>query len=169
MRAVALSDKTVQQKVTKSFIPLKIEIPIGTEKFPLDWPGLKAWNTAYKRMGGPKAEGITACSVVSPDLQTELGSTGSALVWEMFDSIAYDAEKFAAMLDRSLERAEEAETIANDKSLSDKQRKRQLAAFRRKVKWDVGREGRFHLPPKGFSIEGAKNLFRMTGDLVDGK
>ena len=52
MRAVAVSDKAVQGKVTDSFVPLKIVIPIGTEKFPLDWPGLKVWSDTYRRMGG---------------------------------------------------------------------------------------------------------------------
>jgi len=169
MRAVALSDKAVQKKIADSFIPLKIEIPIGTEAFPLDWAGLEMWRKTYKRMGGPKVDGITACSVISPDLQTELGSTGSALVWELFDSIAYDAEKFAAMLDRAAERAERLEKITNNKALEEKHRERQLAVFRRQTRRDVGKEGRFRLPPKGFSVEGAKELFRMTGDLVDGK
>ena len=159
----------MQKRVAESFIPLKVEIPIGTEKFPIDWPGLKGWSKAYDRMGGPDTEGITACSVISSDLQTEFGNTGSAFVWEMFDSIAYDAEKFAAMLDRAKERAEKARAIANDKDLTERQRERRLAAYLRKVKWDIGREGRFRLPPKGFSVEGAKELFRMTGDLADGK
>ena len=165
MRAVALSNKTVQQKVADNFIPLKVEIPIGTESFPLDWPALKIWRDTYKRMGGPKTEGITACSAVSPDLQIELGNTGSAFVWEMFDSTAYDADKFAGMLDRANERADRLQEIVTNKEITDEERAKLVRNFRWKTKFDVGREGRFRLPPKGFSIEKAKKLFEMTGDL----
>lgn len=167
MRAVALSNEEVQKKVAASFIPLKITIPYGTEKFPVEWPALKVWQDTYTRMGGSETTGITACSVVGPDLETEYGSTGSAFVWEMFDSIAYNAEKFAVMLDRSLERFEEGQTIRANTKLSAKKRLRRLAAHRRAVKKAVGFEGRFRLPPRGFSISGAKQLFRMTGDLKD--
>lgn len=167
MRAVALSDKTVQEKVAKSFIPLKVTIPFGTETFPLDWPGLKSWHDAYKRMGGPKTSGITACSVISPDLSTEYGSTGSAFVWELFDSIAYDAKKFAAMLDRAAERGKKEREIRDETAQSDEERERRLASFRKEVKKAVRREGRFHFPPKGITIEGAKELFRLSGDLKE--
>ena len=167
MRAVALSDSTVQDKVAKSFIPLKVTIPYGTEKFPLDWPGMKPWSDTYQRMGGKKVDGITACSVISPDLKVEYGNTGSAFVWEMFDSIAYDETKFAAMLDRSLERFGREEKIRADKSSSEKVRERELATFHAEVRKAIGDEGRFHFPPKGFTIEGAKELFRLSGDLKD--
>ena len=85
MRAVALSDKAVQDKVVSSFVPLNVQIDYGTEEFPLDWRGLKIWQDTYRRMGGPKTKGITACSVIGPELEVEFGSTGSAFVWEMFD------------------------------------------------------------------------------------
>ena len=169
MRAVSLSDKIVHEKVEKSFIPLKVKINFGTEKFPLDWPALKIWQDTYRNMGGPKTTGITAATVVSPDLKTEYGSTGSAFVWEMFDSIAYDATKFAAMLDRATERAEREKVIRADKGLGDKEREAKLASFRVEVRKTVGDEGRFRLPPRGFSIEGAMELFRLSGDLKDGK
>ena len=169
MRAVSLSDKIVQEKIEKSFIPLKIKITFGTEKFPVDWPALKVWQDTYVRMGGPKTAGITACSVVSPDLKTELGSTGSAFVWEMFDSIAYDATKFAAMLDRAAERAAREKAIRADTSLNEKERDAKLAKFHSDVLRAVGEEGRFRLPPRGFSIDGAVELFRLSGDLKDKK
>jgi len=165
MRAVSLSDKVVQEKVEKSFIPLKVKIDFGTEKFPLDWPALKVWQDTYRNMGGPKTAGITACSVVSPDLKIELGSTGSAFVWEMFDSIAYDATKFAAMLDRAADRAKQEKAIRTDKSLSEKERDAKLAGFHADVRKAVGQEGRFRLPPRGFSIQGAVELFELSGDL----
>lgn len=169
MRAVSLSNKEVQRKITTSFIPLKVSIPYGTEKFPLDWPALKVWQDTYQRMGGPKTSGITACTVVSPDLKVELGSTGSAFVWEMFDSIAYNADKFAGMLDNALKRFERGQKIRGSRELSEKERASALREHRLKVLREVGREGRFHFPPPGFSIEGAKELFRLTGDLKDGK
>lgn len=165
MRAVALADEKVQKKITENFIPLKIEIPYGTEKFPLDWPALKMWRDTYVRMGGPKTTGLTACSVVSPDLQIEYGSTGSAMVWELFESTAYSAEKFAAMLDRSKTRAEEEIEIRNNSELSVLQKKESLAKFRKRVGKEVAEEGKFRLPPKGFTIKGATKLFDTTGDI----
>ena len=169
MRAVALSDSNVQDKVAKSFIPLKIKISYGAEKFPVDWPGLKAWQDTYQLMGGKKVDGITACSVISPDLKVELGNTGSAFVWEMFDSIAYDAKKFAAMLDRSVERFHREKEIRADTSLSDKERVAKLASFHAEVRKAIASEAQFRFPPTGFTIEGAKELFRLSGDLKDKK
>lgn len=165
MRAVALSNETVQTKIAESFVPLKVEIPYGTEAFPLDWPALKTWSKAYVKMGGPETKGITGCSVVTPDLQTELGNTGSAFVWEMFDSIAYDAEKFGAMLDSAAARAETEQEILNRPDLGDAERNRKLAAFRWQVQRELRAEGRTKLPPKGFTVEGAIKLFEMSGDL----
>ena len=169
MRAVSLSDKIVQEKVEKSFIPLKVKISHGTEKFPLDWPGLKNWSNTYQLMGGKKVDGITACSVISPDTKVEYGNTGSAFVWEMFDSTAYDAGKFAAMLDRAGERFQREKSIRADKKLSDKERDAALAKFHREVRSAVDKEAQFRLPPRGFTVEGAKELFRLSGDLKDKK
>ncbi len=165
MRAVSLSDEKVQEKIVKSFIPLKVAIIPRTEKFPLDWPALGHWAKSYRLMGGEKCEGITGCSVVGPDLKVEYGCTGSAFVWEMFDSIAYDAEKFAAMLDRAAQRWDQEMSLRADKSLSFDERKRKLDLFHAKVRKDVGSEGRFRLPPRGFTIKGAIELFQMSGDL----
>ncbi|MBX9940793.1 MAG: hypothetical protein K2Y32_16150 [Candidatus Obscuribacterales bacterium] len=44
-------------------------------------------------MGGPRTKGFTACVVVDEQTKTQLGSTGYAVVWELFDSIAYHPEK----------------------------------------------------------------------------
>ena len=167
MRAVSLSDKVVQEKVEKSFVPLKVKITFGDEKFPLDWLALKIWQDTYARMGGPKTTGITACAVVSPDLKTEYGSTGSAFVWEMFDSIAYDASKFSTMLDRAAERGGREKAIRADKGLDDEERDAKLASFRAEVRRAVGEEGRFRLPPRGFTIQGAVELFELSGDLKE--
>jgi hypothetical protein len=165
MRAVALSDKTVQKKVVKSFIPLKLAIKPGTKEFPLDWPALQPWGVSYRLMGGEKNEGFTGCSVVSPDLKVEYGNTGSALVWEMFDSTAYDADKFVAMLERADERRAREQAIRADATLSKAHKERRLASFRDDMRSAVAKEGRFRLPPKGFTIQGAVELFELSGDL----
>lgn len=169
MRAVSLSDKIVKEKVEKSFIPLKVKISHGTEKFPLDWPGLKNWSNIYQQMGGKKVDGITACCVISPDLKIEYGNTGSAFVWEMFDSAAYDAGKFAAMLDRANERFQREKAIRADKNLSDKAREAALAKFHTEIRRALASEGQFRLPPRGFTIEGAVELFKLSGDLKEKK
>ncbi|MBC7998100.1 MAG: hypothetical protein IAF58_09170 [Leptolyngbya sp.] len=165
MRTVSLSNPIVQEKITKSFIPLKVQINQGLQNFPLDWPALKQWRTIYLWMGGPKTKGITGCSVVSPDLKLELANTGSALVWELFDSIAYNPLKFATMLDNSLERFQREQSILADVNLSNEERRKQLGKFHAKLKQAIREEGKFHLPPPGFSIKGAADLFRLSGDL----
>nr|CAA9212236.1 hypothetical protein AVDCRST_MAG63-13 [uncultured Armatimonadetes bacterium] len=162
MRAVALSDSAVQERIRQSFVPLKVVIPFPKTAFPLDWPALAHWRTSYGLMDGT---GFTGCSVVSADLEIEYGNTGSALVWELFDSTAYDAAKFAAMLDRAAERWSRERAIRADKALNAADRERRLAAFRGGVRAAVGREGRFRLPPRGFTVEGAVELFRLSGDL----
>ena len=169
MRAVALSDKTVQEKVAQSFIPLKVTIQPGTKEFPLSWLATRAWGNAYQAMGGEKNEGFTGCSVISPDLQIEYGNTGSALVWEMFDSTAYDAQKFAAMLDRARDRWVGEQEVRSAKNLSEGQRQSKLASFRAEIRNAVGNEGRFRLPPRGFTIQGAVKLFELSGDLPQKK
>ena len=49
----------------------------------------------------------------------------------------------------------------------ESQKKRKLGAMRRQMQREIGRQGQRHFPPKGFSIEVAKVLFRMTGELED--
>lgn len=169
MRTVSLSNPVVQEKITKSFIPLKVQIDYGTPNFPLDWPALRAWQTCYFLMGGDKTKGITGCSVVSPDLKIELGSTGSAFVWELFDSIAYNPAKFATMLDNALQRFQREQSILQDANLSSYERQRRLAKHHSEVRMSVRKEGRFHLPPTGFTVTGAADLFRLSGDLKPSK
>ena len=165
MRAVALSDKTVQEKVAKSFVPLKVVIPYGAKEFPLDWEAMSHWRLAYKLMGGEKATGLTGCAVVSSDGKREYANTGSAFVWELFDSTAYDPRKFAAMLDRGAQRAGREQTILKDARLSDTDRERQLASFHKEVRGAVAEEGRGFGRPKGFTDLHALELFYLSGDL----
>ena len=107
--------------------------------------------------------------IISPDLKVEYANTGSAFVWEMFDSTAYDAGKFAAMLDRADERFQREKTIRADKNVSDKERDAALTKFHGEVRKAVDREGLFRLPPSGFTVAGAEELFRLTGDLKQKK
>lgn len=165
MRTVSLSNPIVQEKVNSSFVPLKLQIDYGTEKFPIDWPALKKWRIAYFFMGGKKTKGITGCSVVSPDLKIELGNTGSAFVWEMFDSVAYDATKFATMLDNSIEFYERYQSIQDDTSIRRWKRRRLVSRLNRDVKKNNKAHGKFRLPPKGFTKENAIELFQLSGDL----
>ena len=162
MRAVALSDKSAQEKIAKDFVPLKVVMPKHSPAFALDWPALAVWRAAYKTGDG---SGFTGCSVVSPDLQMEYGSTGSAFIWEMFDSIAYDAKKFNAMLDKAAQHAAREREIHADKKIGVLELMSQLATFRAEVKQTMETETRFRLPPKGFTIKGAMDLFTLTGDM----
>lgn len=167
MRAVALSDVEIQNQIREHLIPLQIEMEPGATELPLEWPGLERWAKSYQRLGGEESKGFTCCVVISPDLAIEYGGTGSAMVWELFDSIAYDPEKFLAMLEESLVRAEREEELISDPSLSAVQKKRRLRMLRRQTKREVSAEGRFNLPPRGFTVEKAKELFQMTGDLPE--
>lgn len=167
MRSVSLSNSVVQNKIRESFIPLKLEIEYGTEKFPLKWPALKNWRNAYLFMGGKKVKGITGCCVVTPDQEIILGHTGSAYVWELFESVAYDATKFATMLDNSLIHFQKYEVIVNDPQLGKWKRKRLLRKLKADVKKSSQRSLWSHLPPKGFSVKNAKELFILSGDLKE--
>jgi len=166
VRAVALSDSIVQEKLGKSFIPLKVTIQQGTKDFPLGekWAALDYWRGVYRFLGGEKCGGWYGCAVVSPDLQTVYGDTGSGLAWELFDCAAYDAKKFAAMLDRAAERAARERTLRADRNLSTSERDRQLARFREEVRSAVKKEGEGHLPPDGFTIGGMLELHKIAGD-----
>lgn len=169
MRSVSLSNSLVQEKIASSFVPLKVQIEYGSGTFPLDWPAVSGWRAGYFLMGGSKNTGFTGCCVISPDLRTELASTGSAFVWELFEAIAYDPVKFAAMLDKSLARFEREEVIRRDSSLGERQRRQMLAAHHQKVRREIRQEVRFHLPPQGFTAERARELFRLSGHLPAGK
>jgi hypothetical protein len=154
LRAVALSDSVVQEKVARSFIPLKVEIKPGSEDFPLDWPALHTPRGAYpwSRMG------FTGCNVVSPDLAVEYGNSGLGAVHNLFDSIGYDAEKFAAMLDLAALRWDREQATRADETLDDIERIKRLTAFRAEIGAILARDGTFLPPPKGFTIIGAIEL-----------
>lgn len=167
MRAVALADPEIQQWITNKTVPLKVRIEPGTERFPLNWQAFIGWSIAYSITGGKDNQGFTGCSVVSPDKRMEYANTGSAMVWELFDSAAYDRVKFLSMLARGHKRHLEFLSIQQDSQLNIRQRNRKMTEFRVATQRLVAAEGRGQLPPKGFSIENAKELFRMSGDLDD--
>ena len=155
LRAVALSNKEVQKLVADHYVPLKLGFN-KLEGFPVDWPALQAWATAYKFSDG---RCFTGCSVVSPDLEIQYGNTGSAMMWELFESTAYDGGKFRAMLREALARGSEERVLRSQRGVSAGERRMELHRFRKGVKRVVSSHGRFQLPPDGFSLEAALELF----------
>lgn len=159
MRAHVLSDATVQGLVSKHFIPLKLKLD-PQKGFPVDWPALKRWQTAFKMNQG---KGFAGCSVVASDLHVEFGNTGSARVWELFDSTAYDAKKFAAMLRLAADRNTEDRSLRAQRGINATERRMVVGRFREGVGKAVKTEGRSHLPPKGYSLEQALKLYELAG------
>jgi hypothetical protein len=157
----------VQERLAKSFVCLKVAVPQGTKDFPAigNWPALGYWPRVYRFLGGEKCGGWYATSAISPDLQTEYAQPGSGLPWQLFESISYDADKFAAMLDRAADRAAQERAIRADRTLTAKERDRKLAGFRAEVRSAVARETALPLlPPKGFSMERAQELYKLGGE-----
>lgn len=142
---------------------VEMTFPPKMERFPLThWPALAGWNIPYSISDG---QGFTGVSVVSPDLTIEYATTGDANIWNLFHSPAYDAEKFKAMLEQAQSFfARDCDLNSQKLSASEKLRARQ------KLKQEVDeykqRTSGFRLPPKGFTLEYALELFRMTGDLA---
>ena len=155
LRAVALSDPEVQKVVRANYVPLKLGFN-KREGFPVDWPALKGWSMAFKFSDG---RCFTGCSVVSPDLEVQYGNTGSAMVWEFFESTAYDGGKFRTMLGEALERGNEERVLRNQQGISEVERRMELYRFRKGVKRVVSSHGRFQLPPEGFTLQAALELF----------
>jgi len=165
MRTVSLSNTKVQKMINESFVPLKVPIDYGTEDFPLKWDAVQDWRQVYNLMGGPRTKVFTACVVIDPQTKIQLGSTGSAMVWELFDSIAYDPDKFGSMLEKAQQRLQQLQAIASDPGLSEFQKRIQTGLLKRKLKEEIRKDGAFHLPPRGFSIKNATKLFQLSGDL----
>ena len=114
---------------------------------------------AYKFADG---KGFTGCSVVSSDLEIEYANTGSARIWEMFESTAYDAGRFAEMLERASARLSEERSLKAQSRISALERKVEVHRFRQGIQRAVKSEGTLRLPPKGFSLELALELFEMV-------
>ena len=165
MRAVALADPAVQQRIAANFIPLKVTLKPGAKELPLDWPALGRWRRAYALMGGESSRGFTGCTVISPDLEVEYADTGGAMVWELFDSIAYDAQKFAVMLDRAQQHAAAEQQLRQQFADKPRQLQRKLRAQRRALGVERLRAFKLRMPPEGFTKAKAMELFRLSGDL----
>ena len=159
LRAHGLSDSKVIELVKAHCVPVKIQLKKGQD-YPIEWPALKKWATAYKFTNG---RGFTGCSVVSPDLAIEYGNSGSARISEMLESPAFDPKEVLAMLARAMDRVNEERSIRVQRSISDDERKLEIVRFRKGVTRVVQSEGRRKLPPEGYSLEQALELYRMAG------
>ena len=164
MRAVALADPEIQSYIQKHFVPLKLEVLPGAKELPVNWSSLLGWRLAYKYAGGPTSKGFTGCMVVSADLKTLYGGTGSASIAELFDSVAYDREKFLAMLKLTQKRRLEEESIRSDSSLGSRERSRKMRQFRRKIHSENWAARSKKSKRRGFRYKHAMELLRMSGD-----
>jgi len=150
----------------------------------VDWPSLEENRRVYQFLqtlaGGmkvleavsqdPEAKrmlkikvGYTGCAVVSPDVQVQYANSGPGMVHNLFDSAAYDASNFAAMLDRGLERFAREEEILKNPALNAEERVRLLSGARAQLKKAVEREGAQLPPPKGFTDAHAQELGTLGG------
>lgn len=159
LRAHTLADSTVLSIIKSKFIPVKVKLKRG-EKFPLDWPALKKWATTFNFSN---ARGFAGCSVVSSDLQIEYGNSGSAKLSEMLDTPAFSAKEFAKMLERSANRVLEERSLRVQRRITAYERKVELERFRKGVTRAVRSESRTRLPPSGYSLEQALELYQMAG------
>ena len=163
MRTHALGDAKVASVIKSRFVPVKIPIQAGKD-FPVDWPALKKWATAYKFSN---ARGFTGCSVVSPDLEIEYANSGSAKLAEMLESPAFSAEQVYAMLGRAVSRVTEERSLRVQRGVSAEERQIEISRFRKGVSRAVQSESRTRLPPRGYSLEQALELYRMAGTLPE--
>jgi hypothetical protein len=150
----------------------------------VDWPALEENRRVYQALqlvaGGMKIleavssdletkrllqvkVGYTGCAVVSPDVQVQYANSGPGLVHNLFDSAAYDASKFSAMLDRGLDRFAQEQRILKDSTRNEQQRVQKLAEARDLLKKVVEREGAALPTPKGFTDAFAQELGTLGG------
>ncbi len=162
LRAHALSDSKIIGVIKGHCVPVKIQLKKGQE-YPIDWPALKKWATAYKFSNG---RGFTGCSVVSSDLAVEFGNSGFARISEMLESRAFDPKEFHAMLVRAMARVNEERSLRVQRGISDDERKLEIERFRQGVTRAVQSESRRQFPPQGYSLEQALELYRMAGIVI---
>ena len=155
MRAVALSDPEVQKLVAANYVPLKLAFN-KREGFPVTWPALRDWATEFKFSDGRCFAGA---SVVSPDLESQFGNSGSTQVWELIGSTVCDPGMFRTMLHEALVRGNEEQIVRTQRGVTERERRMELYRFRKGVKRVVSSHGRFQLPPQGFSLEATMELF----------
>ena len=159
IRALSLSNSTVLSAIKRNFIPVKLALEDG-QPFPLNWPALQKTATAFAFSNN---RGFAGCSVISTDLEVEYGNTGSTRIWELFDSTGYDPKKFASMLERAASRNLEERALKAQRGISTLERRGEIFRFRQGVTRAVRTEGRLRLPPRGFSLEQALELFELAG------
>jgi len=159
LRTHALSDPKIIEMVKARCVPMKIRLKKG-EDYPVDWPALKHWATAFKFSN---QRGFAGCSVVSSDLTIEFGNSGSARIFELLSSPAFDPEEVLGMLKRAMERVNEERSILVQRGISNEEREAEILRFRKGVTRAVRSEGRRRLPPGGYSLEQALELYRMAG------
>jgi len=159
LRTHVLSDPRIIEMVKAQYIPMKIRLEVG-EDYPVDWPALKHWATAFKFSN---ERGFAGCSVISPDLAIEFGNSGSARIYELLTSSAFDSEAILRMLKRAMERINEERSILVQRGISTEERKAEILRFRKGVTRAVRSEGRRNLPPAGYSLEQALELYRVAG------
>ena len=162
LRAHVLSDSKVMGVIKEACVPVKIQLKKGQE-YPIDWPALKKWATAYKFSNG---RGFTGCSVVSSDLAVEYGNSGFARISEMLNSRAFDPKEFHGMLARAMDRVNEERSLRVQRGVSDDERKLEIERFRLGVTRAVQSESRRKFPPVGYSLEQALELYRMAGIVI---
>lgn len=161
LRTHALSDTKVAYLVNTKCVPVKIPLKTGKgQKFPVDWPALKKWAGAFKFSN---ARGFTGCSVVSYDHAIEYGNSGSAKLSEILDTPAFQSKKVQDMLERALSRVTEERSLVVQRRIREVERKREIKNFRLGVTRAVQSESRSKLPPRGYSLEQALELYQMAG------
>lgn len=159
MRALTLIDPEVERKITSSFVPLKL--PYNAEKgFEVHWPVLKKWETRFKFTG---PDGSAGCAIVNVDLSMEFANSGSSMISELFTSPAYDRRQFSRMLSRGYQRWKEDGIVSREGGLSANEREDEIQNYRAGVAFDVNREEEMRIPPKGYSLANALELFRLAG------
>jgi hypothetical protein len=84
----------------------------------------------------------------------------------MLGAPAFDPKEFLGMLVRAMERVNEERSIRVQSRISEEERKLELERFRKGVTRAVQSEGRRGLPPEGYSLEQAIELYRMAGVVV---
>lgn len=159
LRTHALSNATVAARIRSAYVPVKVRLEQGKE-FPLNWPALKKWATEFKFSD---ARGFAGCSIVSYDLALEYGNSGSTKLANMMESPAFDAKAFATMLNTVSDRVTEERSLRAQRGIKEFERLEELKRFREGVARAVRSEGWNKLPPRGYSLEQALELYAMAG------
>ena len=161
LRTHALSDLKVAYLVNTKCVPVKIPLKTGKgQKFPVDWPALKKWSAGFKYSN---ARGFTGCSVVSYDHAIEYGNSGSAKLSEILETPAFQSKEVQKMLERALLRVSEERSLVVQRGIREVERKREIQNFRLGVTRAVQSESRTKLPPRGYSLEQALELYQIAG------